>query len=341
MTSATLDASRPRTAPRHQRPRPSTLNTLAGKGLISAVAIPATAGTAAGASLLAAGAADAATIKPAAAVQVGLSAPTAVRAATSTAIVTIGYGSTGSLVKVVQQRVGGVSVDGVFGPKTLAAVKSFQSGRHLVVDGVVGPLTWKALGGFPATGGGTSRDGGRTCTVGATLRYNATGSSVKVLQKALGLQTDGWFGPVTLAAVKSFQSSKALVADGVVGPVTWKALGCTPTTTTPPVTTPPPSTPPPTGGTGGGSTPPLNLARAAMWDRIAWCESGQRWSLVATNSTGTYYGGLMMTHDAWRIGGGLAFSYNANQSSREEQITVANSLYAQLGLKPWSCRHAA
>ncbi|MFC6715025.1 resuscitation-promoting factor [Branchiibius cervicis] len=97
------------------------------------------------------------------------------------------------------------------------------------------------------------------------------------------------------------------------------------------------------GSTSGGSSSGggLNLARAAMWDRIAWCESGQRWNLVASNSTGTYYGGLMMTRDAWRIGGGLKFASVASQASRAEQITVANSLYAQLGLKPWSCRGAA
>jgi peptidoglycan hydrolase-like protein with peptidoglycan-binding domain len=34
---------------------------------------------------------------------------------------------------------------GKFGPKTLAAVKKFQQGNHLVVDGVVGMNTWKAL----------------------------------------------------------------------------------------------------------------------------------------------------------------------------------------------------
>jgi len=32
-----------------------------------------------------------------------------------------------------------------FGPKTEHAVKSFQSGAHLSVDGIVGPKTWKAL----------------------------------------------------------------------------------------------------------------------------------------------------------------------------------------------------
>lgn len=39
-----------------------------------------------------------------------------------------------------------VAIDGDFGPGTDMAVKTFQKRRKLVVDGIVGPSTWTALG---------------------------------------------------------------------------------------------------------------------------------------------------------------------------------------------------
>ena len=75
----------------------------------------------------------------------------------SCSVVTIYKGSTGSLVKTLQSRLGGLTADGVFGNLTLAKVRAFQKSHSLAVDGVVGPKTWAALGGFPCSnGGGTS-----------------------------------------------------------------------------------------------------------------------------------------------------------------------------------------
>ena len=54
-------------------------------------------------------------------------------------------GHKGDLVEAVQEVLG-LRADGVFGPRTEQAVKSFQIDNKLVGDGVVGPMTWKRLG---------------------------------------------------------------------------------------------------------------------------------------------------------------------------------------------------
>ena len=56
------------------------------------------------------------------------------------------------------------------------------------------------------------------------LRIGATGDAVARVQKKVGVEPDGWFGPVTEKAVKAYQKSKGLVPDGIVGPVTLKAM---------------------------------------------------------------------------------------------------------------------
>lgn len=58
-------------------------------------------------------------------------------------------GATGGEVKILQAGLNGkgyaLVADGVFGPRTEAAVRQFQSDRGLQVDGIVGPRTWGAL----------------------------------------------------------------------------------------------------------------------------------------------------------------------------------------------------
>lgn len=54
-------------------------------------------------------------------------------------------GHQGDLVEAVQEALG-LRIDGVFGPRTEQAVKSFQIDNNLVGDGVVGPMTWRKIG---------------------------------------------------------------------------------------------------------------------------------------------------------------------------------------------------
>lgn len=67
--------------------------------------------------------------------------------------VVVRHGAEGYRVRALQTllRNSGqsISVDGSFGPRTLAAVKAFQKAKGLAQDGIVGPQTWGAL--FGAT----------------------------------------------------------------------------------------------------------------------------------------------------------------------------------------------
>lgn len=70
---------------------------------------------------------------------------------------TVRYGSKGGTVRELQYRLNvwiaitpaaGLAplvVDGIFGPKTQAAARAFQSAMRLTVDGIVGPQTWNRL----------------------------------------------------------------------------------------------------------------------------------------------------------------------------------------------------
>jgi cell wall-associated NlpC family hydrolase len=124
-------------------------------------------------------------------------------------------GSTGPDVVAVQ-RLLGVAADGVFGPRTLQAVRGFQARHGLAVDGLVGPRTWSAL---------RDREAVRSAAAAtATLVLGDRGPAVARVQRLLGVAADGDFGPVTLAAVKRFQRESGLQVDGQVGPLTQAAL---------------------------------------------------------------------------------------------------------------------
>ncbi|MEO2097864.1 MAG: NlpC/P60 family protein, partial [Brachybacterium sp.] len=70
------------------------------------------------------------------------------------------WGSRGGAVQELQSALNangaGLAVDGVFGKRTHAAVKDYQSSKGLQVDGVVGPKTRAALNGGVSTGGASA-----------------------------------------------------------------------------------------------------------------------------------------------------------------------------------------
>jgi uncharacterized protein YabE (DUF348 family) len=82
---------------------------------------------------------------------------------------------------------------------------------------------------------------------------------------------------------------------------------------------------------GGGAPPPANTS-GLNWDAVANCESGGNWHINTGNG---FYGGLQFDSGTWLANGGGAYAQRADLASREQQIAVANRLYAARGSSPW------
>ena len=99
-----------------------------------------------------------------------------------------------------------------------------------MMAGPAAPFASAAQGGGGATGGDTSApasSGERQIEIragGLPLSYGYEGDLVAALQKGLGVESDGIFGPITEGAVKAFQRRAGLPVSGVVDPTTWQAL---------------------------------------------------------------------------------------------------------------------
>ena len=140
---------------------------------------------------------------------------------------------------------GKLTVDGVFGPRMVSTVKTFQRQFNLTADGVVGRQTWykisyiyvsvKDLAELTSEGetsSGTLSDGSWG---GTALRTGSTGSAVEQVQFWLNtlaqyesaipsLAVDGRYGAATASAVRAFQRRYGLTVDGMVGRETWNAI---------------------------------------------------------------------------------------------------------------------
>ena len=138
-------------------------------------------------------------------------------------------GTTVSKVQTELKALGYYSgkVTGNAGPKTVAAIKSFQGKNGLTADGIAGPQTIAKIDAAYEAKGGSSSGSGSSAS---GLKLNSKGTDVRNLQQDLTTlgyywaEITGNFGERTEAAVKRFQEENGLTADGVAGTKTLNAI---------------------------------------------------------------------------------------------------------------------
>ena len=79
-------------------------------------------------------------------------------------------------------------------------------------------------------------------------------------------------------------------------------------------------------------TESADAATLRTWNRLAQCESGQRWHINTGNG---YYGGLQFSHSTWIGFGGGRFANNAHRASKAEQIKIAERVRRNQGWGAW------
>ena len=125
-------------------------------------------------------------------------------------------GSSGHAVAAVQWKLAAagfdVTVDGDFGPATESVVRAFQSANGLEVDGLVGPVTWRALG-LPGAGGGpvpAPEPGTDRATSDVTYQVRAGDAFIRIARRTL------WDG--SLEAATSIAEHNDLDVDTPIHP---------------------------------------------------------------------------------------------------------------------------
>ena len=140
--------------------------------------------------------------------------------------------SSGATVSKVQTELKALGyyygqITGNAGPKTVAAIKSFQGKNGLTADGIAGPQTIAKIDAAYEAKGGSSSGSGSSAS---GLKLNSKGTDVRNLQQDLTTlgyywaEITGNFGERTEAAVKRFQEENGLTADGVAGTKTLNAV---------------------------------------------------------------------------------------------------------------------
>ncbi|MBO4854088.1 MAG: peptidoglycan-binding protein [Oscillospiraceae bacterium] len=103
---------------------------------------------------------------------------------------TLSMGSRGDSVKELQRQLNSngytLDVDGIFGNKTLTAVKDYQTKNNLSVDGIVGNQTWGSLAGGAQKTAGSVSAATNTAAPDNTLRGVSDATAGKVTEYEKG-----------------------------------------------------------------------------------------------------------------------------------------------------------
>ena len=73
-------------------------------------------------------------------------------------------------------------------------------------------------------------------------------------------------------------------------------------------------------------------AATTVWDKVAKCESGNRWHINTGNG---YYGGLQFSSSTWKAFGGRKYASQAHKATKAEQIAIARRVLAGQGPRAW------
>ncbi len=142
-------------------------------------------------------------------------------------------------ISLFNESVRSVTVDGIFGSNTRAAVEDFQYAYGLPVNGVVDAQTFETMvsvfqsyrASLPANSIGSTT----VVYPGTPLRIGSRGANVTTIQNYLNrisdvytdipkLTVDGIFGTGTQSAVRAYQRIFGIEDSGVVGAVTWESI---------------------------------------------------------------------------------------------------------------------
>ncbi len=83
---------------------------------------------------------------------------------------------------------------------------------------------------------------------------------------------------------------------------------------------------------GGAATSGASAAEVRTWERLANCESGQRWHINTGNG---FYGGLQFSDSTWDAYNGPRMKARADHASKKAQILTAEKVLDAQGWGAW------